>query len=58
MALITERAGHVNIRVGGNSQDTATLVDSLPGGVALLKDQGNSSSPVSPAPKYGEMNTE
>lgn len=47
MALITERAGRVNIRVGGNSQDTATLVDSIPGGVAMSKDKEDSSNPVS-----------
>ncbi|KAF9806697.1 hypothetical protein IEO21_08591 [Rhodonia placenta] len=30
MALLSERAGRVNIRVGGNTQETATLVQSLP----------------------------
>lgn len=47
MALITERAGRVYIRVGGNSQETASLVDSLPGGVAMSKDKTDSSNPVS-----------
>lgn len=50
MAQITERSGHVNVRVGGNSQDSATLVDSLPNGVVLMKDKGNTTSPVGPAP--------
>ncbi len=46
MGLITERAGRVYIRVGGNSQETASLVDSLPGGVAMSKDKTDSSNPV------------
>lgn len=47
IALITERAGRINIRVGGNTQETAVLVDSLPGGVAIAKDKGVTSNPVS-----------
>jgi hypothetical protein len=31
MANVVERAGSINVRIGGSSQDTATLVDSLPG---------------------------
>ncbi|TCD66252.1 hypothetical protein EIP91_001615 [Steccherinum ochraceum] len=46
MALIAERAGYVPIRVGGNSQDTATLVDSLPDGAVLAKDKADSSNPT------------
>ncbi|KAH8092184.1 hypothetical protein BXZ70DRAFT_951580 [Cristinia sonorae] len=46
MALIAERAGFVPIRVGGNSQDTATLVDSLPDDQVLAKDKGDSSNPT------------
>lgn len=38
MALIRKRAGEVRIRVGGNTQETAVLVDSLPGGVMLTKE--------------------
>ncbi|OJA18107.1 hypothetical protein AZE42_11989 [Rhizopogon vesiculosus] len=38
MALIRERAGEVLIRVGGNTQETAVLVDSLPGGVMMTKE--------------------
>jgi hypothetical protein len=32
-----QRAGRINIRVGGNTQETATLVDSLPNGKILEK---------------------
>jgi len=38
MAIIRERAGEVHIRVGGNTQETAVLVDSLPGGVMMTKE--------------------
>ncbi|KAJ7574780.1 glycoside hydrolase family 79 protein [Mycena floridula] len=37
MSALTERSGRVNIRVGGNSQEQATLVDSLPNGRVLAK---------------------
>lgn len=40
MALLRERAGEVHIRVGGNTQETAVLVDSLPGGVMVAKEHG------------------
>ncbi|KAG1853924.1 glycoside hydrolase family 79 protein [Suillus subalutaceus] len=40
MALLRERAGEVHIRVGGNTQETAVLVDSLPGGVMVAKERG------------------
>ncbi|THG97424.1 hypothetical protein EW026_g4567 [Hermanssonia centrifuga] len=46
MALITERAGRVYIRIGGNSQETATLVDSLPDGAAIEKDKAASTNPT------------
>lgn len=46
MALIAERAGYVPVRVGGNSQDTATLVESLPDGGIVQKDKADSSNPV------------
>jgi len=39
LALLRERAGEVRIRVGGNSQESAVLVDSLPGGVMISKQQ-------------------
>ncbi|KAG1761526.1 glycoside hydrolase family 79 protein [Suillus occidentalis] len=40
MAILRERAGEVHIRVGGNTQETAVLVDSLPGGVMVTKERG------------------
>jgi len=47
MANLQERGGSVKVRVGGNTQETATLVDSTPDGAALEKDYGMSSNPVS-----------
>lgn len=38
MENLKERAGRVNIRVGGNTQDSATLVDSLPDDKMIEKD--------------------
>ncbi|EMD31069.1 glycoside hydrolase family 79 protein [Gelatoporia subvermispora B] len=37
MALVADRAGGVHIRVGGNSQENATMVPSLPNGAILEK---------------------
>ena len=39
MSLITTRAGRVAVRMGGNTQETATLVDSLPDGAMIGKDK-------------------
>lgn len=50
MANIQQRAGRVLVRVGGNTQETATLVDSLPDGRALEKDLLGVSNPVSSLP--------
>lgn len=47
MANIKDRAGAVHIRVGGNTQETATLVDSLPDGLILEKDNEDTNNPVS-----------
>lgn len=47
MANIKQRAGKTNIRVGGNSQETATLVDSLPNNAMIAKDTADTSNPVS-----------
>jgi hypothetical protein len=47
MSNIRERAGEVRIRVGGNTQETATLVDSLPGGVMIMKAEIDPNNPVS-----------
>jgi hypothetical protein len=46
MANIQQRAGRVNIRVGGNTQETAVLVDSTPDGRILEKDVSGASNPV------------
>jgi hypothetical protein len=37
MSNIVARTGHVKVRVGGNSQEEATLVDSLDNGKILEK---------------------
>ncbi|EKM52443.1 glycoside hydrolase family 79 protein [Phanerochaete carnosa HHB-10118-sp] len=44
---MAQRAGRVVIRVGGNSQETATLVNSLADGKAIEKDKADTSNPVS-----------
>jgi len=46
MANLRERSGSVHIRLGGNTQDTATMVSSTPDGAALEKDVVNTSNPV------------
>ncbi|PFH50112.1 glycoside hydrolase family 79 protein [Amanita thiersii Skay4041] len=40
MANLVKRSGRVNIRVGGNTQETAVLVDRTPSGRLLEKDRG------------------
>lgn len=47
MANLVERAGTVFIRVGGNTQETASLVDSIPDGKDLTKDYSKTTNPVS-----------
>lgn len=46
MANIRDRAGSVYVRVGGNTQETATLVDSLPDGKILYKYTNDTDNPV------------
>jgi hypothetical protein len=46
MANIKERAGAIHIRVGGNTQETASMVDSLPNGEILSKDNADTNNPV------------
>ncbi|KAH9943353.1 glycoside hydrolase family 79 protein [Epithele typhae] len=46
MSLIAERAGAVHVRVGGNTQETAYMVDSLPNGKFLLKDKNDANNPT------------
>lgn len=46
MANLQSRVGRINIRVGGNTQETATLVDSTPDGLIIEKDLGGATNPV------------
>lgn len=46
MALLAERAGSVHVRVGGNTQESAALVPSLPNGKILEKQAVNVNDPV------------
>ncbi|KAG6872145.1 hypothetical protein C0995_012556 [Termitomyces sp. Mi166 len=48
MANLQERSGRVNIRVGGNTQETARMVDSTPDGKILEKNITGASNPASP----------
>ncbi|KAI8977819.1 glycoside hydrolase family 79 protein [Trametes punicea] len=47
MALMVEKAGAVHVRVGGNTQDTAFMVDSFPDGKIMEKDKEDASNPTS-----------
>lgn len=46
MGNIKKRVGSVYIRVGGNTQETATLVQSLPNGEIMYKDNADTNNPV------------
>ena len=46
MAYLKDRAGSVYIRVGGNTQESASLVDSLPNNAILSKDNADTDNPV------------
>ena len=46
MGNIQQRAGGVIIRVGGNSQETAVLVDQTSDGLVLEKDLSSTFNPV------------
>ncbi|KAF9529145.1 hypothetical protein CPB83DRAFT_853311 [Crepidotus variabilis] len=50
MANLKQRIGEVRIRVGGNTQDTATLVSTIADGQMLEKDTENSSNPTQTPP--------
>ncbi|KAF5329457.1 hypothetical protein D9619_009103 [Psilocybe cf. subviscida] len=50
MANIQQRAGRVVVRVGGNTQETAVLVDSTPDGRILEKDMRGISNPTQTPP--------
>lgn len=47
MATLASRSGEVHIRVGGNTQDYASLVDSLPQGNIIEKVSIDANSPTS-----------
>ena len=46
MSILAEKAGSVHIRVGGNTQEYAYVVDSLPDGKILEKNKEDSRNPV------------
>lgn len=49
MSNIASRAGRVNVRVGGNTQDYAFIVPSLPGNKIISKlDTGNTNPTQTP----------
>ncbi|KAI0289638.1 hypothetical protein BC826DRAFT_914159 [Russula brevipes] len=50
MANIKERAGSVQVRLGGNSQETAQLVQSLPNGAVMANDQSAGSNTTGAPP--------
>ncbi|KLO13587.1 hypothetical protein SCHPADRAFT_940250 [Schizopora paradoxa] len=50
MGNLVKRGGSVQIRVGGNTQDFATLVPSLADGQAIEKDKDNSNNPTETPP--------
>ncbi|THV02731.1 hypothetical protein K435DRAFT_748884 [Dendrothele bispora CBS 962.96] len=50
MSNIVKRAGAVHVRVGGNTQEFAEMVDSLPNGRILQKELNNTSNPTQTPP--------
>ncbi|KAF9458509.1 glycoside hydrolase family 79 protein [Collybia nuda] len=46
MANLQQRAGHINIRLGGNTQDFAHMVDHIDNGHSLDKDHSDPSNPT------------
>ncbi|KAF8970658.1 glycoside hydrolase family 79 protein [Flammula alnicola] len=50
MANIQQRTGRINVRVGGNTQETATLVESTPDGKILEKDLAGATNPTQTPP--------
>ncbi|EPQ55987.1 glycoside hydrolase family 79 protein [Gloeophyllum trabeum ATCC 11539] len=46
MANIKDRAGRVHVRVGGNTQDYAYMVDSIDKGLVIQKDKGLTTNPT------------
>ncbi|VDC03068.1 unnamed protein product [Peniophora sp. CBMAI 1063] len=50
LSNVAQRAGWVQVRVGGNTQETAVVVDTLPDGKILQKDVDGASSPSATPP--------
>ncbi|KAF4618770.1 hypothetical protein D9613_010025 [Agrocybe pediades] len=50
MANLQQRTGRIDIRVGGNTQETATLVDSLDDGRIIEKDHALATNPTGTPP--------
>jgi hypothetical protein len=46
MANLQARGGSVRVRVGGNTQDYATMFDSLPNGKMMEKEGQDTANPV------------
>ena len=46
MSLVIEGAGRVHVRIGGNTQETARMVQSLPDGKAIEKEKIDTHNPV------------
>ncbi|KAJ6561989.1 glycoside hydrolase family 79 protein [Mycena capillaripes] len=46
MSLLQARGGSVRVRVGGNTQDTATMFSSLPGGKMMEKEAQDTANPT------------
>lgn len=50
MANLQERAGTVHVRVGGNTQETASLVDEIPDYRDIQKDYSQTTNPTATPP--------
>ena len=50
MANLQERAGSIHIRVGGNTQETASLVDEIPNYRDIMKDYSKTTNPTATPP--------
>ena len=54
MSILAEKAGGVHIRVGGNTQEFAYVVDELEDGKMLEKDKGYLKNPVRLGTRFWE----
>jgi len=52
MATLASRSGEVHVRIGGNTQDYATLVDSLENGVVIQKLSEDTNNPTATPTLY------